>query len=163
LFSGQVKVGADDFLQKLLGRVDAITLPPLGVEVKEGQPFVAFRQGNRTATLAAPVDGVVCAVNSEAAKTPSLLRRDPYTRGWLVAIRPKDLTANMPQLMLGEKSVRWLKLELSRLRDFLGETLAMHQDAQVGVTAADGGLAAEGLLERLDDERWAAFQSQFLA
>jgi glycine cleavage system H lipoate-binding protein len=163
LFSGQVKVGADDFLQRLLGRVDAITLPPVGVEVKEGQPFVAFRQGQRTASLTAPVDGVVCAINGEAAKAPGLLKRDPYTRGWLVAIRPKDLTANMSQLMVGEKSMHWLKLELGRLRDFIGETLSMHQDSQVGVTAADGGLAAEGLLERLDDERWAAFQSQFLA
>lgn len=163
LFSGQVKVGADDFLQKLLGRIDAITLPPVGVEVKEGQPFVALRQGHRTATLTSPVDGVVCAVNTEAAKAPGILRRDPYTRGWLVAIRPKDLTANMSRLMVGEKSLLWLKVEAGRLRDFLGEALAMHQDSLVGVTAADGGLSADGLLERLDDERWDAFQSRFLS
>jgi glycine cleavage system H lipoate-binding protein len=163
LFSGQVKVGADDFLQKLLGRLDAITLPPLGIEVKEGQPFVALRQGHRTVTLAAPVDGVVCAVNTEAAKAPGILRRDPYTRGWLVAIRPRDLTANMPRLMVGEKSLSWLKVEAGRVRDFLGETLTMHQDALVGVTAADGGLSSDGLLERLDDERWDTFQSRFLS
>ena len=36
LFSGQVKVGVDDFIQKILGRVDTITLPPVGVEVKQG-------------------------------------------------------------------------------------------------------------------------------
>ena len=120
LFSGQVKVGVDDFLQKLLGRIDAITLPPVGVEVKAGQPFVALRQGHRTATLTAPVDGVVCAINTEAAKAPGILRRDPYTRGWLVAIRPKDLTANMSRLMVGEKSLSWLKVEAGRVRDFLG-------------------------------------------
>ncbi len=162
LFSGQAKVGADEFFQKLLGKVNAITLPPVGVEVKAGQPFVAFRQGHRTATLPAPIDGVVCAVNSDAAKAPGLLQRDPYTRGWLVAIRPKDLTANMAHLMVGEKSVAWLKVELGRLHDFLRETLAMHQDSLVGVTAADGGLSTEGLLERLDDERWEAFQARFL-
>ncbi len=162
LFSGQVKVGMDDFLQKLLGRIDGVTLPPVGVEVKAGQPFVAVRQGGRSAMLPAPVDGVVCAVNAELAKSPDLLRRDPYTRGWLVAIRPKDLTVNMPTLMVGEKSHTWLALELGRMADFLREAMAGHQDALVGATAADGGLTAEGVLERLDDEHWAAFQDRFL-
>ncbi len=162
LFSGQVKVGIDDFLQKLLGRIDGVTLPPLGVEVKAGEPFVGLRQGERTALLPAPVDGVVCAVNQELVKAPGMLRRDPYTRGWLVAIRPKDLSANMPLLMVGEKSREWLTLELGRLVDFLRESMSRHQDAVVGATAADGGLSPDGVLERLSDEEWAAFQARFL-
>jgi glycine cleavage system H lipoate-binding protein len=162
LFSGQVKIGIDDFLQKLLGRIDGVTLPPIGVEVKAGQPFVALRQGDRTAMLSAPVDGVVCAVNQELAKAPSLLRRDPYTRGWLVAIRPKDLNANMSLLMVGEKSREWLTLELGRFADFVRGVMSQHQDVLVGATAADGGLSADGLLERLDDEHWTEFQGQFL-
>ncbi len=162
LFSGQVKVGVDDFIQRLLGRVDAITLPPLGLEVKQGQPFAVIRQGGRTATLRAPVDGVVCAVNGELARMPWLLRRDPYTRGWLVALRPSNLAANLRQLRVGEGALTWLKGELARLQEFLHITLTLKRDALVGVTAADGGLAADGLLERMDDEIWAEFQSKFL-
>lgn len=162
LFSGQVKVGMDDFLQRLLGRVDAVTLPALGVEVKQGQPFAAIRQGGRTAMLTAPVDGVVCAVNSELAKMPGLLKRDPYTRGWLVALRPSNLTANLRQLRVGEGALTWLKGELARLQEFLHVTLTLNRDALVGVTAADGGLASDGLLEHVDDEIWAEFQSKFL-
>lgn len=163
LFSGQVKVGVDDFIQRLLGRVDAITLPPVGVEVKQGQPFAAIRQGGRTATLRAPVDGVVCAVNGELARMPWLLKRDPYTRGWLVALRPSDLTANLCQLRVGEGALRWLKGELARLQEFLHVTLTLKQDGLVGVTAADGGLVADGLLEHVDDEIWTEFQSRFLS
>ncbi len=70
LFSGHVKVGVDDFLQKLLGRVDAITLPPQGVEVKAGEPFAVLHQGARRLALVAPVSGVVAAVNAELAKAP---------------------------------------------------------------------------------------------
>jgi glycine cleavage system H lipoate-binding protein len=163
LFSGQVKVGVDDFVQKLLGHIDAITLPPLGVEVKQGQPFVAIRQGGRTATLPAPVDGVVCAVNGELARTPGLLRRDPYTRGWLVALQPINLAGNLPRLTVGESALVWLKGELARLQEFLHVSLTLKQDALVGATAADGGLVADSLLEHLDDETWADFQSKFLA
>jgi len=161
LFSGQVKVGADDFLQKLLGRVDGVTLPPVGAEVKEGQPFAVLRQAGRSLTLLAPVNGVVCAVNQEVGKAPSLLKRDPYTRGWLVAIQPGDLGANLAGLVVGEKALGWLRSELGRVREFLVEALAAHRDALVGATAADGGLSADGLLERLDDDTWAAFESRF--
>jgi glycine cleavage system H lipoate-binding protein len=162
LFSGQVKVGVDDFLQKLFGRIDAVTLPPVGTEVKQGQPLVTIRQGGRTALLPAPVDGVVCAVNSELGKAPNLLRREPYTRGWLVALHPTDLTADLSRLVIGEGALTWLKGELARLEQFLRETLAVHQDALVGATAADGGLTPDGLLECLDEESWKSFQSKFL-
>ncbi len=162
LFSGQVKVGVDDFLQRLLGRMDAITLPPVGVEVKQGQPLAAIRQGGRRAMLLAPVDGVVCAVNGELAKAPGLLRRDPYTRGWLVALRPTNLAADLPRLTVGESALGWLKGELARLQEFLHVTLTVKQDALVGATAMDGGVVADGLLEHMDDETWAGFQSNFL-
>jgi glycine cleavage system H lipoate-binding protein len=162
LFSGQVKVGVDDFVQKLLGRIDAIRLPPVGAEVKQGQPFAAVRQGGRTALLPAPVDGIVCAVNGELAKVPGLIKRDPYTRGWLMAVRPTNLTANFSHLTIGEGALAWLKAELARLREFLHATLSLERDALVGTTAADGGLAADGLLEHLDNETWADFQSKFL-
>lgn len=162
LFSGQVKVGMDDFTQKLLGRVDAIALPPVGVEVRQGQPFAAIRQGGRTALLRAPVDGVVCAVNSELAKIPGLIKRDPYTRGWLVAVRPTNLAANLSRLTIGESALAWLKGELAGLQEFLHLTLTLKQDALVGATAVDGGLVADGLLEHLDNNTWAEFQSKFL-
>jgi len=162
LFSGQVKVGVDDFLQRLIGRMDAITLPPVGVEVKQGQPFVAIRQGARTAMLVSPVDGVVCAINGELTKAPGLLKRDPYTRGWLVALRPTNLNADLRQLAVGEGALAWLKGELHRLQEFLHVTLTQRQDALVGATAADGGVLADGLLEHLDDDTWTEFQSRFL-
>jgi len=162
LFSGQVKVGVDDSAQKLLGSIDAITLPPVGVEVKQGQPFAAIRQGGRTALLPAPVDGVVCAVNSELAKIPGLIKRDPYTRGWLVAVRPTDLAGNLSRLTVGEGALMWLKAELARLQEFLHVTLTLERDALVGATAADGGLVADGILEHLGNNTWAEFQSRFL-
>jgi glycine cleavage system H lipoate-binding protein len=163
LFSGQVKVGVDDFIQRVLGRVDGMTLPPVGVEVKQGQPFIALRQGGRTVMLPAPVDGVVCAVNSEIAKAPGIVKRDPYTRGWLVALRPTNLAANLARLSVGDSAMGWLKAELTRLQEFLVVSLTIRQDALVGATAADGGIMADGILEHMDDEIWAEFQGKFLS
>jgi hypothetical protein len=80
----------------------------------------------------------------------------------LVALQPRDLTADMSRLVVGDKALDWLRRELARFQDFLRETVAMQRDVLVGVTAADGGLTADGLLERLDEERWTEFQSRFL-
>ncbi len=163
LFSGQVKVGVDDFLQRVLGHIDALSVPPVGVEVKEGQPFVTIRQGDRTATLPAPLDGVVCGVNDEVEKAPDLLKRSPYTRGWLVALRPTNLTANLVDLKVGDSAMTWLRNELARLNEFMQVTLSLRREALVGATAPDGGLVADDLLEHLDDEAWNTFQREFIA
>ncbi len=163
LFSGQVKIGLDDFLQKLFGKIDAVTLPPAGAEVKQGQPFAAIRQGGRTAFLTAPLDGIVCAVNSEVAKLPEIIKRDPYTRGWLIALRPTNLAANLSALAVGEGALGWLRSETLRFQEFLHGTLTRTADTALGTTAADGGMIADGILEHLDNETWTAFQSKFLS
>lgn len=162
LFSGQVKVGVDDFLQRLLGHIDGIVLPPIGSAAKAGEPFVTIRQGGRTATLRAPVDGEVCAVNGELLKNPNLLKRDPYTRGWLVALRPTSLGANLPRLAVGENALAWLKTEVARLQKFLSNMLTVERHELFGLTAADGGVHLDGLLEHVDEETWRRFQKEFL-
>lgn len=162
LFSGQVKVGVDDFLQRLLGHIDDIALPPVGARVKEGEQFVTIRQGGRTATLRAPIDGEVCAVNNELLKTPNLLRRDPYTRGWFVALRPTGLAADLSRLKVGEDALLWLKTEVTRFQRFLSDMLRVEHHSLVGLTAADGGVHVDGLLEHVDEETWRRFQKEFM-
>jgi hypothetical protein len=95
-------------------------------------------------------------------KAPGLIKRDPYTRGWLVALRPTNLAANLSRMAVGESALAWLKGELARFREYIFVTLTLQRDALVGATMADGGLLADGLLEHLDDETWADFQVKFL-
>ncbi len=163
LFSGQVKVGVDDFVQRLLGRIDAVALPPVATEIRKGEPFVTIRQGGRMATLCAPVDGVVNVVNGELAKAPSLLKRDTYTRGWLVVLQPTNLAANLSQLTVGEGALAWHKAEIARLQTFLSDVPIVERHALMGATTRYGGILADGLLEHLDDEAWRTFHRAFLA
>lgn len=162
LYSGQVKVGVDDFFQRVIGRLDGIALPTVGTELKEGQPFATIRQDGRTTSLMAPMDGVVCAVNGDLTRAPQLLKRDPYTRGWLVAVRPADLGQSLPRLLIGTTAEAWLRGEVMKLQKFLVGILTAQGDRLVGATAADGGLHVDGLLERLDDEAWKQFQREFV-
>jgi len=42
---GEVRVGIDDFAKKLIGKVDEVMLPNLGMAVKRGQPSSASGRG----------------------------------------------------------------------------------------------------------------------
>ncbi len=158
--SGSVKVGIDDFVQKLVGKVSEIQAQPIGKTVKQGETLVQIKQGNRTLSFASPVDGTVTQINDHLLKNPVLLQESPYKSGWIYEIQPTNLSYNLPKLLVGERSLAWLKTELSRLRDFLSSTAMT--PALVGQTMQDGGIPANGLLEQLNDQSWDAFQKQFL-
>lgn len=63
---GRADVGVDSFAQRLIGRVDAVDLPEVGKEMRRGDVLFALRQGDHRAAFAAPVDGVVSAVDKQS-------------------------------------------------------------------------------------------------
>ncbi len=52
----EAKVGADDFSQRLVGKIDRISLPPEGSSVKENSVCFLLHSGDRTARMVAPGD-----------------------------------------------------------------------------------------------------------
>jgi hypothetical protein len=65
-------------------------------------------------------------------------------------------------LKVGEDALAWLRMEVSRLQKFLSDMLRVEQHALIGLTAADGGVHVDGLLEHVDEETWRRFQKEFL-
>jgi len=157
---GSVRVGIDDFARRLLGRVDHIEVAPTGVSLASQDAAFVVHQGAKSVGFAAPIEGVVTAVNQAALLDPEGVRRDPYESGWLVTLRPKRLAANLRSLRVGDDAARWMREEVSRLRDFLAEQVPA--DA-LGATLHDGGVPADGLLEHFDAPVWERFESEFLA
>ena len=159
--TGLVRVGVDDFVQKLLGRIDGLTLRAKGEIVKAGEPLLTIHQGGREVTVHSPVEGKVEMVNREIAKHPELIRKDPYKEGWVIAIQPAHLSEDLPRLAIAERAEGWLAEEVHRLRLFLGA--ATPALAAAGHTLPDGGVPVTGFLEHLDDQAWKSFQDAFLS
>jgi len=156
---GRARLGVDDFAPKLLGHVDAIEAVQPGTAVRKGQPLLRLRQGDRVIVLRAPVSGRVLRVNEDLLKNPQLLKDDPYLQGWVLEVEPDDLGRTASKLLVAERAANWLRREGQRLREFLGEELLARP--QVGVTMADGGLPAEGVLSHLDEQAWRECQARF--
>ena len=138
--SGQVRVGLDDFARKALGAVEQIALPRIGAEVQQGSPLFTVSRGGRTVHVAAPISGKVARANTDLVVEPGWLSRSPYDRGWVCAIEPSDLAADLPALRIGRPVVDWYQREIERL-------------------AGEGGAADRGT--PLID--WATLEEKFLA
>ncbi len=151
-WAGTLRVGVDDLAQRLLSGARIIGLPRPGTEVRAGEVATVVTCGDKRAMIASPVNGIVTAVNQAVARDPSVIRRDPYGRGWLFAVAPADLP--FMSLLYGERARGWLREEGARLAQFL--------ETELGVAAADGGEFLFPAPSFLSDTQWEALTGAFL-
>jgi glycine cleavage system H protein len=159
--SGSIKIGLDDFIQKVLGRIDSVKSIKVGDAVEQGEKLFTIQQGERKAEFNSPVEGVISSVNEEVIKNPNLLKEKPYENGWIYSIKPTNLQDDIKTLTIATEAKNWLKYEVQRFKDFIAEQFV--QDKMLGKTMADGGLPVEGVMEHMDDFSWMKLQEDFLA
>jgi glycine cleavage system H protein len=163
LFSGNARVGIDDFVQKIVGTINTIAVPQIGAEIRQGDLLFTIQQDNRTLSFTAPISGKIIECNTALLQSPSLLKSDPYFEGWVVMIEPRNIASEIRLLAVADEAAEWLRHELRRFRDFI--TSAPTADgvpALSTVTLHDGGMPMHGVLERVDEHTWESFQQQFL-
>jgi glycine cleavage system H protein len=161
LFSGKIYIGVDDFIAKVLGRVDSIEVLPVGERVKSGDALFKIRQNGRELTFCSPISGEITAVNTEVLERPSEILEDPYLKGWIVMIEPDDIAVELKNLFVGSEASRWLRNELKRFREFISRE-APRFSPTVEPTLADGGLIIKGVLEGFDNDVWEKFKREFI-
>ncbi|MBP2689932.1 MAG: glycine cleavage H-protein [Deltaproteobacteria bacterium] len=71
-------VGLDDFAQKLIGKIDAVELPPVGSRLAQGDRGWSLVVDAVPIPMLSPVAGEVVEVNPEVLRSPEILREDPY-------------------------------------------------------------------------------------
>ncbi len=111
-----VVVGLDDFFGQMVGGVAGVALPPVGVELIQGQAGGEVECQKWVGVIAAPVAGVVTAVNELVELSPELISEDCYGEGWLWIMKPTNLADDLAVLFHGEAQLdEWLTSELNRL------------------------------------------------
>jgi glycine cleavage system H lipoate-binding protein len=118
---GTVKVGLDDFAKKLIGPVEAVDFPTVGMTVKAGQPLFAVRQKDRRVQFNAPVSGRVVKTNAALAADTEALEWTPYQRNWVCEIDADNLDVELPRLKIGKSAVALFQEDIDRCRGLLKE------------------------------------------
>lgn len=164
LFTGNARVGIDDFVQKLVGPIEEIRLPSVRAEIRKGEPLYSIRIGTRELAIPSPLSGTIIEVNSAISGNPGTLNRDPYVSGWGVVIEPNNLAEELPLFSIAESAAQWLRGEVTRFRNFIKEYAFRMQATPLpaGVTLLDGGMPVTGVLQMTDDQTWKAFEREFL-
>lgn len=94
-------VGITDYAQDQLGDIVFVDVTTEGETLEAGEVFGTIEVVKTVSDLFLPVDGEILEVNPELEEHPELVNQDPYGKGWLVRIRPTDVS-EMDKLMDAE-------------------------------------------------------------
>jgi len=117
---GRIRVGVDDFLVKVFGAAESLSLPPLGEKMQQHKVGWTFTRNGHGAAVLSPVTGTVLAVNHGVREHPDVIHADPYHTGWLFLVEPDMPKRNLKGLYYGQESVRWMEGEGQRLLSLMG-------------------------------------------
>ena len=87
-----VKVGISAFAVDQLGDIVFVDLPEIGTLLTRGTTFGSVESVKAVEDMYAPLRGEVIQRNEVVLGDPDSLQNDPHGEGWLLKIRPSDLT-----------------------------------------------------------------------
>ena len=94
-------VGITDYAQDQLGDIVFVDVTTEGETLEAGEVFGTIEVVKTVSDLFLPVGGEILEVNPELEEHQELVNQDPYGKGWLVRIRPTDVS-EMDKLMDAE-------------------------------------------------------------
>ena len=153
---GSAKVGLDDFAKKVIGKIDAVELPNLGMTVKKGQSLFTIEQGTRNISFKSPVSGKVKEINKFINEEIDSLNVTSYDQNWICEIDTDELDSEIPTLKIGKSAVSFYQEDIERLQ-------ALKKKTKTGKEAElePEGLIFAGEMEKLDDISWKRFAEEF--
>ena len=151
---GRVRLGLDDFIQKVLGPADAIKLPAAGVTWQRGQVGLTLVRKGKEAPVPAPLDGVVEVVNSKIRQRAALAHDDPYGEGWLCVVTPTNLQPDLEKLLFGRRNAAWIENETHKLLGMM--------ESSAGATLNTGGTVIGDIFGTHPQLGWENLVREFL-
>ncbi|GAB4276271.1 MAG: glycine cleavage system protein GcvH [Deferrisomatales bacterium] len=110
-----VRVGLNDFAQKLAGEITFVKVPKVGKALAKGKVLFSVQSGKWAGKIRAPVEGTVVEANEALVFEPALVNRDCYGAGWVAVLQPAHLEEDLAGLIAGgEAAAAWLRGEIAK-------------------------------------------------
>ncbi len=133
--NGTVRVGIDDFVRKIIEKIDKIELPKLDQKVKKGDILFLIKRGNHSFKISSPISGKVTLINTEHLEHPEWIAIKPFELSWMCCIEPSDLSEELHSLKIGQGTVKWYKEEIDKFDKIIKK---IETGAQQADTTAEG-------------------------
>lgn len=153
---GSVKVGLDDFAKKIIGKIDSIELPNLGMTVKKGQSLFTIEQGMKNISFKSPLSGKVKEINKFINQEIDSLNITSYDQNWICEIDADELDSELQKLKIGKSAVAFYEEDIERLKEMKRKLkTGKETDSEIN------GVIYSGEMEKLDDISWKRFSEAF--
>jgi len=160
--NGSVRIGIDDFLQHITGKITRVELKSTGEKVKKGELLLSIIRKGKLLNIYSPISGTITEVNKNLESNSSLLNSSPYSDGWVYLIEPTNWGLEIQYLLIAEKYKEALKDEFTRLKDFFTTLIKANSHDFAYVTMQDGGELLDNPLAELGPTVWDDFQTKFI-
>ena len=87
-----VKIGISAFAVDQLGDIVFVDLPDVGEPLTKGSTFGSVESVKAVEDMYAPISGEVVKRNESVLSSPEELQNDPHGEGWLLILKPSDLS-----------------------------------------------------------------------
>ena len=85
-------VGITDYAQEQLGDIVFVDIATEGETLEKGEVFGTIEVVKTVSDLFLPIGGEVLEVNPALEEHPELVNEDPYGEGWLIKLKPTDVS-----------------------------------------------------------------------
>lgn len=144
---GKVRLGIDDFSQKLVGNIREVVLPSLNAPIRKGAELLTVKSKDKSLTFKSPVNGIVKGFNNEIFSRPELINESPYSSGWILDVESDDANQNQTDEGFDQAKV-WLRHEVEHL------IRIMSGHSQLAHVYQDGGVIDENISKHINDKAW---------
>jgi len=152
---GAVRIGIDDFAKKLIGKIDDIEFPNLGMAIVKGQPLFSIKQGNKRIQFSSPVSGQVAKVNLDLGDNLDALDYSTYEKNWVCVIDADKLDTELAQLKIGKNAVNFYQDEIDRYTKRIKDFIKNENDKKESFELY------WGQLENLEEKNWYIITGEF--
>ncbi|HEY9113302.1 MAG TPA: hypothetical protein VIN10_01295 [Bacteroidales bacterium] len=159
---GSVKIGIDDFIPKVTGKITEIKMVNPGDIIKKGDVIITLIQKGKQLHIKSPISGTIKTQNESLQEDASLINISPYSKGWVYQVEPKNWLREVQFMFMSEKFKDWLKNEFIRLKDFFAISYSTNKTQPALLILQEGGELPEGILEEFGPVVWEDFQAKFI-
>lgn len=112
---GNVRVGMNDFYQRLAGDTTYVDLPFEGDEIAQGEVCGKLQSAKWVGKFCSPVSGEIVEVNHKLEDECTLVNSDSYGEGWIILVKPSNFDDDLKNLVHGDAVAPWLRSEIERV------------------------------------------------
>jgi glycine cleavage system H lipoate-binding protein len=151
---GVLRIGVDEFAQKLVGDPEALRLPETGTALRAGETGWELGIDDTSIAMLAPVAGEVVDVNAEAIDRPRLVAEDPYGEGWLMKVKVPRTETAVKNLLPSGSAAGWMSESVADLQRRMPDEL--------GTVLQDGGEPVSGMARQIVGDDWPTLVAELL-